>query len=221
MFTSTAAIAVVCCALAQSPGPEKGLEGLGFSMAPAEEGKGRTSFFGLVGEGYKFVYVVDRSGSMSAGPRDALRVAKAELVRSIRRLDSVHQFQLIFYNERPLLFNPSGMPGRLALATERNKQQAEQFIDSVRAFGGTGHEDALRLAIRLHPDVIFLLTDAADPPLTPGQLTTLRDLAAGIVIHAVEFGEGPKPAGENFLAQLARQTGGQYAYVDVSRIDEK
>jgi hypothetical protein len=196
---------------------EKALEDLGSSLAPTKEGKARTSLFGVVGEGYKFVYVFDRSGSMGGRGRESLRAVKAELIRSLKDLDSVHQFQIIFYNERPAVFNPSGAPGRLAFATDDNKQRAERFLDSIVADGGTDHEQALRLAIRLQPDVIFFLTDADDPKLTPGQLEKISRRAAGIVINAIEFGPGPKPKGASFLADLARQNAGRYAYVDISK----
>ena len=199
------------------PSLEKQFEGLGFTPAPHEGGKGRTMLFGLVGEGYKFVYVIDRSGSMGGEGRQALRKAKAELIRSLKQLDKVHQFQLVFYNERPVVFNPTGSPGRLAFATDENKERAIRFLDTIAADGGTSHEDALRVAIRLRPDVIFFLTDADDPKLTPAQLAKIRHLAAGIIIHAVEFGPGPKPAGTSFLATLAGQNGGKYVYVDVSK----
>ena len=204
---------------ARDPSPQEQLQqSLGFSPAPTEGGKARASLFGVVGEGYKFVYVLDRSGSMGGSGRTALRAVKAELLESLKSLDTVHQFQIVFYNERPVLFNPSGTPGRLAFATEENKRRAGRFLDSIAAGGGTAHEDALRLAIRLQPDVIFFLTDGDDPKLSPRQLEKIRHLAAGIVINAIEFGPGPKPPGASFLAQLARQNGGGYAYVDVSRL---
>ena len=197
--------------------PQKGLDGLGFSVAPREGGKARTSLFGLVGEGYKFVYVFDRSGSMGGEGRQSLRAVKAELIRSLKNLDTVHQFQIVFYNERPALFNPSGTPGRLAFATEENKQRVAGFLDSITAGGGTDHEAALKLAIRLQPDVIFFLTDGDDPKLTAAQLEKIRHMAAGIIINAVEFGPGPKPQEPSFLAQLAQQNGGGYVYVDISQ----
>jgi hypothetical protein len=196
---------------------EKGFEGLGFTLAPPEGGKGRTALFGLVGEGYKFVYVFDRSGSMGGAGRESLRAVKAELLRSLKPLGSVHQFQIVFYNERPVAFNPTGTPGRLAFATDENKQRVARFLDTIKADGGTAHEDALRVAIRMRPDVIFFLTDADDPKLKPAQLAKIRHLAAGIIINAVEFGPGPKPAGRSFLADLAGQNGGKYVYIDISK----
>lgn len=201
---------------ASDPALEKQLQGLGFSLAPPEGGKARTSFFGVVSEGYKFVYVFDRSASMGGSGRNSLRVVKAELSRSLKNLDTIHQFQIIFYNERAVIFNPTGVSGRLAFGTERNKDRAIRFVDSIAAAGGTDHEAALKLAIRLRPDVIFFLTDADDPELSASQLAKIRHMASGIIINAIEFGRGPKPAGASYLAELARQNGGGYAYVDVS-----
>lgn len=180
-------------------------------------GKARTSLFGIVGEGYKFVYVFDRSGSMGGSGRSALQAVKAELLASLENLDTVHQFQIIFYNEKPVLFNPSGAPGRLAFGTEQNKDRARRFLDTISADGGTEHEEALRLAIKMRPDVIFFLTDADEPMLDRQQLNRIQRLAAGILIHAIEFGRGPKPDGKTFLAVLAEENGGQYAYVDISK----
>ncbi len=202
--------------------PEKQLQqDLGFSIAPKEGGKARTSLFGLAGEGYKFVYVFDRSGSMGGSGRDSLAAVKTELMRSLKNLDTVHQFQIIFYNETPVLFNPTGTPGRLTFATEQNKDRVARFLETIKADGGTAHEDALRLAIRLHPDVIWFLTDADDPKLEPSQLEHIRNLAAGIVINTVEFGSGPKSAGASFLADLAHQNGGGYVYINIAEYGKK
>jgi hypothetical protein len=195
----------------------KDFEGLGFSLDPKQGGKGRTSLFGLVGEGYKFVYVFDRSGSMGGEGRESLRAVKAELLKSLDHLDTVHQFQLVFYNERTVVFNPTGTAGRLAFATDENKRLATRFLNSISADGGTDHEAALRTAIHLQPDVIFFLTDADDPKLSAAQLAKIRNLAAGIIINCVEFGPGAKPSGTTFLETLAKQNGGAYVYIDISK----
>jgi len=181
------------------------------------EGRARTSMFGVSGLGHKFVYVLDRSGSMGGAGQRALRAVKAELRKSLERLDTVHQFQIIFYNEKPVIFNPSGTPGRLAFGTEQNKDRARRFLDTIVADGGTEHEEALRLAVKMRPDVIFFLTDADEPVLDRQQLNRIQRLAAGIIIHAIEFGRGPKPDGNTFLAMLAEENGGQYTYVDISK----
>lgn len=201
----------------KSPPPRIILDGENASNSLREGGKGRTSLFGLVGEGYKFVYVFDRSGSMGGEGRESLKAVKAELIKSLEQLDTVHQFQIVFYNERSVVFNPSGTGGQLAFGTDENKQRAARFLDKIQADGGTDHEQALRMAIRMHPDVIFFLTDADDPKLTPAQLDRIRDLAVGTIINCVEFGPGEKPEGTTFIETLAKQTGGSYVYIDITK----
>lgn len=192
-------------------GADTGPRGNGGSIG----GKGRPRVFGIQGEGYKFVYVFDRSGSMEGAP---LAAAKAELIASLKSLQDTHQFQIIFYSNEVLRFNPTGDPNRLFFATERNKNLAAKFIGSIIALGGTDHEKALLLAISLQPDVIFLLTDADEPKLWPGQLDKIKRRAAGITIHAIEFGSRPQAEPNNFLVRLARDNGGRHGYVDISTL---
>lgn len=187
------------------------------SIYPDPEGRARTSMFGVGGLGHKFVYVLDRSGSMGGAGQLALRAVKAELRKSLEKLDTVHQFQIIFYNERPSVFNPSGIPGRLAFADRANKDRAVRFIDSIVPDGNTRHDEAIKLAIRMRPDVIFFLTDGDEPRLARRELDQIQGMAAGIAIHTIEFGPGPPPEEKSFLATLAKENGGQYVYVDLSK----
>lgn len=180
-------------------------------------GKAAVNVFGTQGVGYKFAYVFDRSLSMEGSGRSPLEVAKAEMIASLDTLEDTHQFQIVFYNETPKVFNPSGQTGKLAFATEQNKERARRFIGSITAYGRTEHEAALKMAIRMQPDVIFFLTDANEPQLSGRQLYEIRRRAAGIQINAIEFGIGPKQGGDNFLNKLARENGGQYAYRDITK----
>lgn len=180
-------------------------------------GKAAVNVFGTQGVGYKFAYVFDRSLSMEGSGRSPLEVAKAEMITSLDSLEDTHQFMIVFYNETPKAHNPSGTAGKLAFATEQNKERARRFIGSITAAGRTEHEAALKMAIRMQPDVIFFLTDANEPELNGRQLYEIQRQAAGIQINAIEFGIGPKQGGENFLTKLARQNGGQYAYKDITK----
>jgi len=83
------------------------------------------------------------------------------------------------------------------------------------ADGNTRHDDALKEAIRLRPDVIFFLTDGDDPKLSRSDLDRIQQMAGGITIHAIEFGTGPKRGAKSFLAVLAEENRGKYAYVDI------
>ncbi len=181
-------------------------------------GTARTSVFGAVGEGHKFVYVFDRSGSMDGHGGAPLATAKSELIGSLAHLDSTHQFQIIFYNDKPRVFNPSGVLGRLVFGTERNKYLARKFVGSITADGATRHEEALAIALRMAPDVIFFLTDADQPQLSTKQLARISRLNKGTVLNAIEFGYGTQSDGDNFLVRLARQNGGKHVYVDVARL---
>ncbi len=190
------------------------------TFIPGGGGKARTSLFGVVGEGYSFVYVFDRSGSMGGSGRTSLQMVKGELLKSLRNLGETQQFQMIFYNDRPTLFNPSGVAGKLAFGNENNKQRAIQFIDSIVAEGGTDHLEALRAATGMHPDVIFFLTDGDRPKLTDRELEKVQRWAAGTIINTIQFCPGPRGAETSFLEKLAQLTGGQYAYVDSTQLKQ-
>lgn len=181
-------------------------------------GTARTSVFGAVGEGRKFAYVFDRSGSMDGHGGAPLRAAKSELMASLGDLKSTHQFQIIFYNEHPRAFNPTGVQGRLVFGTEQNKNLAQKFVGSITADGATRHEEALETALKMVPDVIFFLTDADEPRMTSAQLARLARLNHGTTIHAIEFGYGAQGDPDNFLVKLARHSGGTHVYVNVAQL---
>ncbi len=108
-----------------------------------------------------------------------LRTAKNELINSLKDLGQTHQFQIIFYNERPRVFNPTGAPGRLVFGNDQNKYLAQKFVGSITADGATRHEEALETALRMSPDVVFFLTDADEPRLTEKQLARIAALERG------------------------------------------
>src|SRR5262245_37897683 len=174
----------------------------------ADEGQtGQSQVFGVMGRGSRFVYVFDRSLSMQGAP---LAAAKRELLTSLKQLERVHQFQIIFYNEKPRVMQSP----QLLFADENGLGQAESFVNSIIAAGGTDHWQALQVALRMRPDVIFLLTDADEPPLSPKQLDEIRRNNAAASINVIEFKSGPDAKKHGFLRQLAEQNRGQYQYID-------
>ena len=105
----------------------------------------------------------------------------------------------------------------MAFATDGNKRAAARFVHSISATGGTYRGKALAMAIDLYPDVIFFLTDT-DNRMAEHEVAKAIDRCqrTGIAIQAIEFGVGLGSQRENFLKRLARETGGQYVYVDSS-----
>ena len=114
-------------------------------------GSAHTKFFGLEAQGTKFVYVLDRSGSMGDNHETKMKAAKDELLKSLQDLDERQQFYIIFYNETPRLFDPGISKGRLVFATDDNKRHAEQFIAGVHPDGGTNHMAALTGGLAIAP----------------------------------------------------------------------
>jgi len=155
---------------------------------------------------------------MSALDGRPLRAAKAQLIASLQSLKQTDQFQIIFYNQEPLVFNPN--PGRkptMLFGTEENKKLAERFIRKVTAAGGTRPMPALRLALNLRPDVLFLLSDAEETVLDMAQIDRWN---YGTSINAIEFGTNASPSPFNSLARLAEKNHGQYKYRDVRKLRE-
>jgi von Willebrand factor type A domain len=189
---------------------------LGGNYGPASGSKASVRVFGVQGVGTKFVYVFDRSSSMEGLP---LAAAKEQLIASINSLDAVHQFQIVFFNHQMRTFDATGGGHRIAFATDRSKQLAAKFIGGITADGGTDRLAALRAAVAMQPDVIFFLTDA-DDPMPESELAEVAKLnkRANATICTIQFGEGPAQKSDNFLAQLAHSTGGQYGYVDTTKL---
>ena len=182
-------------------------------------GQARTQIFGLTGEGFKFVYVFDSSHSMSHPEGRPLAAAKRELIASLESLGRVHQFQIIFYNESPTIFTPTGVKGKLTFATEDNVRLAKQYIGNITAQLSTRHEAPLMLAVGMQPDVIFFLTDGLEPRLTSAQMRRIRKAnRAEAVIHVVQFDTGSPPVGDNWLRRLARENRGQYSFFNVRQL---
>jgi hypothetical protein len=175
-------------------------------------GKVTTEVFGIKGTGSRFVYVFDRSKSMEGYQARPLLAAKQELLQSLASLGDNHQFQIIFYNDSVRPFNPDGLSA-MYFATEEKKREALNFVRSIRGDSGTDHLNALRFALRLSPDVVFLLTDA-EGGFTAAELRQVSGYnRSGAVINAIEFGE--RRGGDRSLATLARENGGQYIFKNI------
>jgi hypothetical protein len=202
--------------------PDAGDLTVGAGPSKAIGGAAQTEVFGLQGVGHEFIYVFDRSGSMSGHGGRPLRAAKRELIASLKDLGRTHQFQIIFYNQTPKVFNPTGATPRLFWGDGPSKQLARQFVEGIRADGSTRHMSALSMALKMRPDVIFFLTDAEDPQMTEDELALVRRLNVGreTTVNAIQFGFGPYDGEDNFLKRLARENGGQWAYQDISKLPD-
>ncbi len=201
-----------------------GDKGRGSGRAPT-----RTQVFGLAEEASSFVYVFDRSQSMNSTLSYSsegalvfsitpLEAAKAELLRSLDDLDRHQTFQIIFYNHDTVFFSAPTNGQRLLAASNATKHRAAEFVSTMPGDGGTYHLEPIELALRMRPDVVFLLTDgeAKDDPTTV-DLDRIRGLNHGRSrINVIHFCFVPRPAAT--LVKLARENGGQYLSLNLSQL---
>ncbi len=119
------------------------------------------------------VFVLDTSGSMSEeGKMDKARAALRHGVGSLNPRD---RFNIISFAGEERL-----MSERLITADEEGKKQAREFIERMRATGGTNINDALMAAFKQiqpgdRPQMVVLITD--------GQPTVGETKAGGILAN--------------------------------------
>lgn len=160
----------------------------------------QTSFFGVRARGRVFVFVVDRSGSMADEAR--LARAKAELRRSILALRWPQRFHVIFYNDRPWP-QPGGLPSS---ADHDAKARLFRWFHTIEADGSTDPRAAMRQALALRPDAVFLLSDGLFPEGTVEAIVAANP--DRIPIHGIDLAGG---AGSDDLKAIAEASGGTYA----------
>jgi hypothetical protein len=164
--------------------------------------------------GRSFVFVIDRSQSMGGEGLGAISAAAKELNVQLEQLTAEQRFQVVAYNQSVAMIE-----GRELLpADHQNKDKLIRFVADTAAYGQTEHMRGLLAALKLKPEVIFLLTDGGEPLLDNSQLRAIREQAAGRTsIHCLQFGRGPAPGGGSFLERLAAENGGSYVYIDMNR----
>jgi Mg-chelatase subunit ChlD len=160
----------------------------------------QTSFFGVRARGLFFVYVVDCSGSMIDD--DRMPRATIELRRSVLALQSPQKFEVIFYNVESIPM-PGGPIARSADLQAKN--QLMSWLRQIEPDGGTDPRVAVKQALWLRPDAVFLLSDGALPEGTADQIAKLN--TKKIPIHCVDLAGG---LGGDHLKRIAQASGGQY-----------
>ncbi|MBX3443673.1 MAG: VWA domain-containing protein [Planctomyces sp.] len=178
---------------------------------------GETSLFQVAAKGRRFVYVIDRSSSMDV----VLAAAKGELLASLQQLDREQKFQVVFFSNRTTTLKTRF---NVFSGTDEDREQVVRQLQDVTADGGTDRLPALLKAYEYNPDVIFFLTDSADPMSARELDDALRKNRSGAQIHCIDFGEGPEPTDAsgrplpNFLQKLAAGSRGRYVYRDARQL---
>lgn len=197
--------------LAVAKKPELSIIGIGsggadFSKHGLTAGAGEgPSFFGLGGSERgvrEVVYVVDRSGSMMY----TFPYVKEELTRSINRLRRSQKFHVVFFNAGPPLENP---PRKLVSAIRAQKEAFFRFLRTLNAEGSTHPERAMRLALGLKPDLIYMLTDGEFDERLIERLNRWNE-DRKVKIYTIAFLDS---SGAELLRQIAYEHGGEFRFV--------
>jgi hypothetical protein len=170
-------------------------------------------YYGLPIYAKRVAFVIDTSGSM-LGPK--IINAKKELIGAIQRLPAGSEFNIIVFNSRVYVWSPKPVE-----ATDDAKKRATAYVIGLPVGGSTVTYDALKAALDLRIESIYLLTDG-EP--TRGQIVRPDSIVAairgqnrllGVSIHCIGLSVGPDTGVCSlFLKTLAEQNHGQYRKVD-------
>ena len=161
------------------------------------------SFFGTASRGNKFVFIIDKSFSMS-GSR--LAGAKKELCATLKGLNPTARFMIYCFSD-----GAQAMPARAMLAgTPQNIKWATDWVRGRNVDGGTNPTQALKWCFNLKPDTVWLLTDGqfADGPPLDAIAAGNRQLKARI--NTLAFHD---KSGADILQRIARENDGNYRFV--------
>jgi hypothetical protein len=199
--------------VASSVGSLSEAQGLGTNLAAGAE------FFGARAAGNNFVFVVDCSPSMA---RDgAFEFAKNEILRSLAMLQPKQRFSILFFGKEIV---PIQFPGRepeayMLPASPENLDKTVQWIRRASIQKEGRHPaDAVRQALSMQPDGIFLLFDGDTKVET--WIEMIKDsnrtdewfgtAEVNVPIHVVHFFRDEFSA---TMKQLAEENHGTYRFI--------
>ncbi len=169
--------------------------------------------FGNGGNARKIVFVCDSTGSML----NKMPSLKNELGKAVTGLKPIQSFDVLFFHDdKCLALNAT----ELEAATPESKRKAFRFLESITPSGTTNPLPAIETAFHLQPELIYLLSDAADFPDNKAVLERCRKLNRGhkIKVNTILFYENSTEAernkdSEELMVQIAREAGGTFRHV--------
>lgn len=141
------------------PGGSGGVSGAagGGASAGEELEKMGANFFGSYAVGEKFVFVLDSSKSMTG---ERWLYACQELMDSVNRLQPNQKFFVICFDDKTTcMFDAAPSRMKYYESTPENRGRLKRWLGLRRLGPGTFPAQAMTLALQLHPDAIFMLSD--------------------------------------------------------------
>ncbi len=177
-------------------------------------GRSQAEFFGIQASGNSFVFVVDSSSSMSG---TKWRRCCRELILSIKRLSPEQSYYIFFFDQEiHLMFNQR--PDEIALipATPENLTRLRRWMNSFDLGPSTMPMRAVRYALSMKPDSVFLLSDGEFQDDTATFMRVANLIREGdrvipeTVVHTICF---RSPGGAGTLKMIADEHGGTFRFV--------
>jgi hypothetical protein len=168
---------------------------------PSEKNSGKADFFGVAESGKRFVYVVDKSSSMTG---ERFENARKELLKSIKKLTPSQSFFIVFYDTTSY---PQPI-SKLAQATDANIRKMSTWANGAIPNGGTDPMEAIEMALRLKPDAIFILSDGEFDDSIVDRTTMLNAKKPVIKINTIGFQNDAET-----LRAIAERNHGAYRFV--------
>lgn len=177
------------------------------SLTPKGRGRG-ASFFGSYAYGDRFVYVLDSSRSMQG---DRWTYACNQLIDSLNGLRDGQEFFVICFDmETTFLFNARPQRIKFSVIDSSIVPRVRNWLRSRTLGRATMPAEALRYALELNPDAIFLLSDGElqdDSLLMLRLLNPRQGPSRQIPIHTVHLFS---QEGRLTLQQIAKENGGSF-----------
>jgi len=156
------------------------------------------------GEGNRFIFIIDKSGSMKGG---RFAAAQNALIQSLRRLRPGKSFFLFMYDDKSEQF-PSR---RWLTASNSDKNAAIRWIQQASTGGGTNPLDYMKNAFGMKPSTIWLLSDGKFTDEN-GVVQLIRSLNRNKAVR-VNTMALVDDVGGKILQQIAAENRGAYRFI--------
>ena len=200
-------------------GPQGGASGgplASFGIPGGGMGSGPPSrFLGRGGNATRIVYIVDHSGLMFYN----FEFVGHELRKSINQLVPIQRFAVILVSQQARALGVAGLTHATILA---KKAFSSQF-SSVQPHGAgrgllVGYVNAFRIAFRLHPQIIYFVTNGGFNPSLAESVKKMDTHGTHVFTYTFLNGHSSQFQAQlrlysGALKKIAKETGGQYRLI--------
>jgi hypothetical protein len=165
------------------------------------------SFFNQTVVAKRIVFIVDASSSMDGSKFER---AKEELLTAISNLSERQRFYVFFFSDKEYAMLAPRSPTDMLPLDPKNWDAVLRWVNDQGLVGDTRPRSALRRAIAMRPDVIYLLTD--------GEFNdNAYDYLMGLTNYKVRIntiGFQTNTSAREVLEKIARKFRGEFTEVD-------